>query len=58
MKRRLLFLTISAVALGLSIACLYPDGGHRREQRPEQRHDQHDERRDRDHDRGRDEGHG
>jgi|GEM_PF-2758334 hypothetical protein len=63
MKRRLLFLTISAAVLGLSVGCLYPDHGERRGERPDQRHDQgHDENRgrdnDREHDKGHDEGHG
>ena len=58
MKRRLLALTISVAALGLSVGCLYPDRGERRGERPDQRHDRdHDDRRDRDHDRGHDKGH-
>ena len=58
MKRRLLALTLSVAALGLSVGCLYPDRGERRGERPDQRHDRdHDDRRDRDHDRGHDKGH-
>jgi hypothetical protein len=58
MKRRLLALTISVAALGLSVGCLYPDHGGRRGEGPDQRHDRdHDDRRDRDHDRGHDKGH-
>jgi len=51
MKRRLLALTVSLAALGLSVGCLYPDHGERRGERPDQRHDRdHEDRRGRDHD--------
>jgi len=43
MKRRLLYLTISAAVLGLSVGCLYPDHGDRRGERSDQRHDREHE---------------
>ena len=58
MKRRLLALTISVAALGLSVGCLYPDRGERGGERPDQRHDRdHEDRRGRDRDRDHDKDH-
>ena len=52
MKRQIVFLMLSATALGLTIGCLYPERDHRREQRSEPRHDrEQDNRRDREQDR-------
>ena len=50
MKLRLLYLIAAVAMLGLSVGCLYPEPGRRREerrdQRPEPRHDRdHDDRR-------------
>lgn len=51
MKLRILYLAAAVAMIGLSVGCLYPEPGGRREQRHEERRDQrHDDRRDRDHD--------
>jgi len=51
MKRRLLCLVIAAGVLGVSVGCLYPGYGRRRDEGPYERRDRRPEpRRDRDRD--------
>jgi hypothetical protein len=52
MKSRLILFTVAMAALWLSVGCLYPENGRRRERGPEPRQDrdhdrerQHDDRR-------------
>jgi hypothetical protein len=57
MRHRLLYLLAAVAVLGISMGCLYPDHGGRRDEGRDQRHEQGPEHRDRDHEERHDDRH-